>query len=43
MQKQNRDKMEEALKNIRSNEKAFVVYTDDVVKMEIMTPNGTGV
>lgn len=41
--KQNQTKIEEALKNIRANEQGYIVYTDDVVKMEILTPNGTGV
>lgn len=43
MGKPNRQKVEEALKNIRSNEKAYLLLTDEVAKFEIMTPNGTGV
>lgn len=43
MGKPNRLKVEEFLKNIRSNEKSYGLLTDEVSKFEIMTPNGTGV
>jgi len=39
----NRTKVEEFLKNIRSNEKSFGLLTDEVTKFEIMTPTGSGV
>jgi hypothetical protein len=39
--KENKLKIDNSLKNIRSNEQSYLSYTDDVVKMEIMTPNGT--
>lgn len=38
----NRTKVEEFLKNIRSNEKSFGVITDEVVDFKIMTPEGSG-
>ncbi len=43
MNETNKNKLIEFLKNIRSNEQSYWVYTDDVTKFEIMTPNGTGV
>jgi hypothetical protein len=43
MSKSNKDELEKLLKNIRSNEQSYVVMTDDVTKLEIMTPNGSGV
>lgn len=35
--------IDKALKNIRSNEQSYISYTEDVVKLEILTPNGSGV
>lgn len=35
--------IDKALKNIRSNEQSYLSYTEDVVKLEILTPNGSGV
>lgn len=43
MKETNRDKVEEFLKNIRSNEKSYACLTDEVIEFEIKTPNGTGV
>lgn len=39
----NKEKVVEFLKNIRSNEQSYGVYTDDVIDFQIMTPNGSGV
>jgi hypothetical protein len=39
----NKNKLVEMLKNIRSNEQSYGVYTDDVESLEILTPKGTGV
>ena len=39
MNQTKQDKLIEFLKNIRSNEQGYWVYTDDVIKLEIMTPN----
>lgn len=38
----NKAKVEEFLKNIRSNEQSYGVYTDDVIDFQILTPNGGG-
>ncbi len=41
--KANKDKITEFIKNIRSNEQSYWIYTDDVETLEILTPNGTGI
>lgn len=43
MKESSRKKVEEWLKNIRSNEKSYGVITDDIVEFDIKTPDGTGV
>lgn len=43
MKAASRQKVEEWLKNIRSNEKSYGVLTDDVTEFKIQTPEGTGV
>lgn len=40
---QNKNKLIEFLKNIRSNEQSYGVVTDDVETLEILTPKGTWV
>ena len=39
----NKNKLVEFLKNIRSNEQSYGVYTDDATDVRIMTPEGSGV
>lgn len=39
----NKKKVEEFLKNIRSNEQSYGVYNDDVELLEILTPSGSWV
>ena len=43
MNEANKNKLVEFLKNIRSNEQSYGVYTDDATDVRIMTPEGTGV
>lgn len=43
MNESNKNKLVEFLKNIRSNEQSYGVYTDDATDVRIMTPEGTGV
>lgn len=43
MNEANKNKLVEMLKNIRSNEQSYWVYTDDVESLEILTPKGTWV
>lgn len=43
MKAASRQKVEEWLKNIRSNEKSYGVLTDDVTEFKIQTPEGSGV
>lgn len=38
MTKENKDKVEEAASNIRSNEKSYLVLTEDVSEFKILTP-----
>lgn len=43
MNEANKNKLVEFLKNIRSNEQSYWVYTDDAMDVRIMTPEGSGV
>lgn len=42
MSQPNKDKVQEFLKSIRSNEESFGVVTDDVTELKILTPEGAG-
>lgn len=43
MKETNRKKVEDLLKNIRSNEKSFAVLTDEVLEFAIKAPEGSGI
>lgn len=43
MNEKNKEKLVEFLKNIRSNEQSYGVYTDDASDLRIMTPEGSGI